>query len=78
MERNGEITNYAVEFQEQGGASIPGEVLNQTFTATGLTPHTNYTFRVAGVNSNGTGPFSNGTTITTDEDGKNIAICFIK
>ena len=50
------ITNYAVVFQEQGGAVIHGEVnvVDRTFTASGLTPHTNYTFRVAGVNSNGT------------------------
>ena len=41
-------------FQEQGGAVIPGEmnVMDRTFTASGLTPHTNYIFRVAGVNSN--------------------------
>ena len=72
IERNGEITKYTVVFQEQGGAVIPGEVnvMNRTFTASGLTPHTNYTFRVAGVNSNGTGPYKNTTVILTDEDGK--------
>ena len=72
IERNGEITNYkVVVFQELGGAVIPGEVnvMDRTFTATGLTPHTNYTFRVAGVNSNGTGPYTNITAIHTDEDG---------
>ena len=72
IERNGEITNYAVVFQEQGGAVFPGEmnVMNRTFTASGLTPHTNYTFRVAGVNSNGTGPYTSIITFKTDEDGK--------
>ena len=72
IERNGEITNYTVVFQEQGGAVIPGEVnvMDRTFTASGLTPHTNYTFRVAGVNSNGTGSYTNTTVILTDEDGK--------
>ena len=71
IERNGEITNYTVVFQEQGGAVIPGEVnvMDRTFTASGLTPHTNYTFRVAGVNSNGTGPYTNISGILTDEDG---------
>ena len=68
-ERNGIITGYTVEFQEQGGARIPGEVVGQTFTASGLTPHTNYTFRVAGVNSNGTGPFTGIIAIPTREDG---------
>ena len=71
IERNGEITNYTAVFQEQGGAVIPGEVnvMDRTFTASGLTPHTNYTFGVAGVNSNGTGPYTNISTILTDEDG---------
>ena len=58
-----------MEFQEQGGARIPGEVVGQTFTASGLTPHTNYTFRVAGNNINGTGPFTNTSAILTNEDG---------
>ena len=72
IERNGVITDYTVVFQEQGGAVIPGEVnvMDRTFIASGLTPHTNYIFRVAGVNSNGTGPYSNGTTVLTDEHGK--------
>ena len=71
IERNGVITNYTVVFEEQGGAVIPGEVnvIDLTFTASGLPPNTNYTFRVAGVNSNGTGPYSNDTIITTEEDG---------
>ena len=54
---------------------IPGEVnvINRTFefTASGLTPHTNYSFGVAGVNSNGTGPYTNVMLILTDEDGNN-------
>ena len=73
IERNGVITSYTVVFQEQGGALIPGElnVMDRTFIASGLTPHTNYIFRVAGVNSNGTGPYSNDITVLTDEDGIN-------
>ena len=68
IERNGPITNYTVEFQEVGGALIPGVVVNRTFTASGLTPYTNYTFRVAGVNDDRTGPFSNITSILTEEE----------
>ena len=72
IERNGEITDYTVVFQEQGGAMITGEVnvMDRTFTATGLTPHTNYIFRVAGVNINGTGLYSDDIIITTNEEGK--------
>ena len=58
IEHNGVITSYSVEFQEEGGADIPGEVIGQRFTASSLTPNTSYTFRVAGVNANGTGPFT--------------------
>ena len=68
IERNGPITNYIVEFQEVGGALIPGVMVNRTFTASGLTPYTNYTFRIAGVNDNGTGPFTNVTSIMTEEE----------
>ncbi len=70
IQRNGDITGYEVEFQEQGGDRIPGEVVNQTFTASDLTPHTDYTFRVAGVNRNGTGRFTDTLLIRTDEDSK--------
>ena len=68
IERNGVITSYTVMFQEQG---VPDEVnvMDRTFTTSGLTPHTNYTFRVAGVNNNGTGPYSDDITVLTDEDG---------
>ena len=69
IEQNGRITNYTVVFQEQGGANVPGNTVNRTFSAGGLTPYTNYTFQVAGVNDVGTGPFTNITTITTTEDG---------
>ena len=56
-----------------GGALIPGVVVNRTFTASGLTPYTNYTSRVAGINGNGTGPFTNVTSILTEEDSNNVA-----
>jgi hypothetical protein len=73
IERNGIITGYAVEFQKQGGARIPGEVVGQSFNATGLSPATLYTFRVAGVNINGTGTFTNAMIITTDEESMSLA-----
>ena len=57
-----------VEFQELGGALIPGVEVNRTFQAGGLTPYTNYTFRV----SNGTGPFINVTSILTEEESNKL------
>ena len=70
IERNGPIIKYTVEFRKVGGPLISGVVVNRTFTVSGLSPYTNYTFRVAGVNDNGTGPFSNVTSIQTEEESK--------
>ena len=69
IERNGIITGYTVVFQEQGGANVTGNTVNRTFSAGKLTPYTNYTFQVAGVNDVDTGLFTDVVTITTDEDG---------
>ena len=72
IERNGMITNYTVEFSSLEGSVIPGVLMvdERRFIASGLAPFTNYTFRVAGVNSNGIGPFSNITMIETAEDSR--------
>ena len=76
IERNGMITNYTVEFLSLGGSAIPGVLMvnERRFTASELTPFTNYTFQVAGDNSNGTGPFSNITIIETAEDGTLVCV----
>ena len=70
IHQNGRITGYDVEFQQADGtAVIDGEVVNMTFTASGLQPFTDYIFRVAGVNSDGSGTFTDAVTIQTYEDG---------
>ena len=69
IERNGIITGYTVIFQEQGGANVPGSTVDRTFSATGLTPFTIYTFQVAGVTDAGIGSTFAVITITTDEEG---------
>ncbi len=47
IERNGVITGYVVEFQRvDGTATTDGQVMGRIFTASGLRPFTNYTFRV--------------------------------
>ena len=38
---------------------------DRIFTASGLFPRTNYTFEVAAVSCDGTGPFSTGTAVET-------------
>ena len=45
-------------------ASVIG-ASNRTFTATGLTPRTSYTFEVAAVSVSGTGPYSSRTPVET-------------
>ena len=69
IECNGIITGYTVVFQEQGGANVPGNTVDRTFSATELTSFTSYTFQVAGVNDVGTGPFTNVITVITAEEG---------
>lgn len=69
IEHNGVLVCYRVILEEMGGDRIPaGEVIGRNFTANGLTPYTNYTVRVAGVNINGSGPFTEGLIALTSED----------
>ncbi len=72
IERNGIITSYTVEFGPSGNPTMRTAITELTFTANGLTPFTNYTFRVAGVNSVNTGIYSDTITITTPEDSKHV------
>ncbi len=58
MERNGIITSYTVEFGPSGNPTMMTGITELTFTANRLTPFTNYTFRVAGVNSANAGIYS--------------------
>ena len=71
------ITGYEVDFQHADGTATTadGQVNNQMFTASGLQPFTNYTFRVAGVNSEGRGPFTDPITLLTRGESNEHA-CF--
>ncbi len=46
IERNGIITSYTVEFGLSGNPTMRTGITELTFTVNGLTPFTNYTFRV--------------------------------
>ena len=81
--RNGIITIYTIEFTSQNQqTSQQTSPINhtvrqsnfthpeqQTKTLENLYPYTNYTWRVAAVNINGTGPFSMWSNFRTKEDG---------
>ncbi len=70
-ERNGMITSYTVEIGQTGNTTTITNITELTFSTNELTPFTNYTFRVAGVNSAGTGVYSNIITNLKTEDSKN-------
>ena len=69
IERNSEITGYTVRYGQTGSTTTVMEsvsgISDRMFTASGLIPCTNYTFEMAAVSSEGTGPFSTGTAVET-------------
>ena len=75
-ERNGIITNYIIEWGETGklttlNYSVPNPTFNTTddqrYIFRGLKAITEYTFNIAAVNINGTGPVLNGMSTTLEE-----------
>ena len=73
LQRNGMIIRYEVEFGPSGGVTT-SVISERSFTANELTPFTNYTFQVLGVNSVASGPYSNLIIITTSEAGNFIEL----
>ena len=71
IDRNSEVTGYTVRYGQTGCTTTVMESVSATgdsdriFTASGLIPRTSYTFQMAAVSSNSTGPFSTGTTVET-------------
>ena len=84
--RNGIITDYEIHWRSANTQTSPiiHNVSQPNFThpeqisrtIQGLAPYTTYTWRVAAVNVNGTGPFSAWDNFTTEESSKeNDSIC---
>ena len=79
--RNGIITSYEIHWRSANTQTSPitYKVSQPNFThpeqisrtIQDLAPYTTYTWRVAAVNVNGTGPFSAWDNFRTKEDGKN-------
>ena len=63
VDRNGVITGYMVQYgiiTFSTSVNITGpSTSDRTFTASELVPLTSYIFRIAAVNSDGVGPYSN-------------------
>jgi len=55
---NGLLTGYMIHYFKDGSDGPMIFVNTSTYLISGLMSSTNYTVRVAAVNSNGTGPFS--------------------
>jgi hypothetical protein len=65
------ITEYAVEYTPAGGSAtvVSTGSTSTSYTQTGLTNSTAYTFKVAGVNTVGTGSYSTPSSSVTPIDG---------
>ena len=80
IERNGVIDNYIVRFGPEGGVQSESTVQSGgidvagTYTASGLTPFTSYSFEVAAMNSADTGPFTAALFVVTDDDGEFVTV----
>ena len=64
IERNSDITEYMIKFNEINEISR-----TRQFIASRLFPSTTYTFQIAAMSSDGTGPFNNITGSTTQPQG---------
>ena len=74
IHQNGEITGYSVQYRVMGSGST--QTLNVTgskTTISGLNPSTNYSIRVAAVNSASTGVYSD--PIIEETDGRTLTLC---
>jgi len=68
IERNSKITGYTLHYNFADGTAtntlLPANIT--TYTVTGLTPSTNYSVKMAAINSNGEiGPFTLPTLVKT-------------
>ena len=81
IDRNSEITGYTVRYGQTGSTTTVMELVSGTsdrmFTASGLIPRTSYTFEVAAVSSEGTGPFSTGIVMDTSVHNGNYSILYL-
>uniref|UniRef100_A0A7E4V648 Neogenin-like protein n=1 Tax=Panagrellus redivivus TaxID=6233 RepID=A0A7E4V648_PANRE len=69
VDQNGQITSYRIKYKaKQRGSPVSiadVEGSSREYTLNGLNPGTQYTVRVAAINTNGTGPFTNWVNVDT-------------
>ena len=64
-ERNGVITGYRLLLEREGGQEVRVHTPNTHYNFTGLQQSTTYYYAIAAETSEGTGPFSNRTSVLT-------------
>ena len=69
-ERNGEISGYQVQLVHNSLLDFMLNTSDQSYTAQGLLPCTNYTFNVSAINSVSSGPPGNTTVRTSVPQGQ--------
>ena len=70
IERNGPITGYIARLRLIDGSAISGGTYEGQSYSANVSPFTDHIFQVAGINADGTGPFSSPDfVIRTDEGG---------
>ena len=72
--RYGQTGSTTIVMESVSGTSD----IDRMFTASGLIPRTSYTFEVAAVSSEGTGPFSTGTAVETPAGIAKLSIIMYK
>jgi len=77
-DKNGDILSYTILLTDVLSGSDVVQTINvgQQFELSSLTPFTTYSYVVAASTVNGTGPYSQSTTFTTNETGTCIFTCY--
>ena len=75
MDARGIVTGYSIQYGPTGRPQDTAEIAAHVYTHDflGLEPYTEYQFRVAVRNINGTGAYSSPMTVTTEEDSELLA-----
>ena len=73
IDHNGPLTGHMIQYTRVGSSDIMNDVVTSGTTHTtisGVVAYSNYSIRVAPVNDQGAGPFSNPVVQVSGEDGK--------
>jgi len=72
IDHNGPISGYVIEYTRVESSDMMSVTVTSetTYTISGLVAYTNYSVRVAAMNVNGTGPFSNPVVQVSGQDGE--------